>query len=183
MADKTLWYLSRGTGLTSLTLLTLVLALGILGRSALALPGLPRFVVAGVHRNASLLAVTFLGLHVLTAVADPYAMTRLVDVVVPFRGGYRPFWVGLGTVTLDLVIAVVATSLVRHRLSDRVWRVVHWAAYGLWPLALAHGLGSGTDAGTSWSLILDALCVGTVLAAVVWRTTSPVFRSPKEVSR
>lgn len=158
-------------------LLTLVLALGVLTRNSRPLPGLPRFVTAGLHRNTSLLAVTLLGVHIGTAVLDPYALTGLVGVLVPFTGGYRPLWVGLGTLAFDLLLALTATSLLRHRLPDRIWRTVHWAAYACWPLAVAHGIGSGTDAGRSWSIALTAACVLTAAASVLWRLTGASFRT------
>jgi sulfoxide reductase heme-binding subunit YedZ len=183
MTDSTLWYLSRGTGFTSMVLLTLVMALGVLSRSAKPLPGLPRFVTAGLHRNASLLAVGFVAVHVGAAVADPYALTGVLDIVVPFLGGYRPLWIGLGTVALDLLIAVAATSLLRHRLPDHAWRAVHWTAYACWPVALLHGVASGPDAATDWSLALTVVCVALVGATVAWRTSSPVFRSAQVAHR
>lgn len=175
-ATKELWYLNRGSGVVSLVLLTLVLVLGVLTRSGRPTP-LPRFVAASLHRNVSLLAVALLSLHISTAVLDPYAMTHLVDVVIPFRAGYRPLWVGLGALALDLVLALVVTSLLRHRLSDRVWRAVHGAAYACWPLAVVHGLGSGTDALRTWSLAVTAGCVLAGGGAVLWRNSSPAFRS------
>ncbi len=181
--NSALWYLSRATGITSLALLTLVLVLGVLTRGSLPLARLPRFVTLGLHRNTSLLAVLFLAVHVTTAVADPYAMTRLVDVVIPFRGGYRPLWVGLGTLSLDLLVAIVITSLVRHRLPEVVWRTLHWAAYALWPMAALHGVFAGTDAGATWNVAVDLTCTGAVAAALIWRRTGDAFRSPKSLQR
>jgi len=169
-----LWYLGRGSGVVSLVLLTIVVALGIATRSGRPMPGLPRFAVAAVHRNASLLAVTFLGIHVVTLLADPFAQLKLVDLVLPFVGAYRPFWLGLGTVGLDLIAALVITSLARARLGLRAWRVVHWLAYAAWPVALLHSLGTGTDAGRPWMLALAAGSAAVVLAAIAWRC-SPSF--------
>ena len=163
------WYLARGTGVVSLVLLTLVVTLGIAGRSGRPAFGLPRFAVTAVHRNASLLAVVLLTLHVLTLLADPYAHLRLVDTVVPFTATYRPLWTGLGTLGLDLVVALVATSLLRHRLGVRAWRAVHWLAYAAWPVALLHGLGSGSDAGQGWLRAVAVACTAAVLAAIGWR--------------
>jgi sulfoxide reductase heme-binding subunit YedZ len=180
---KELWYLSRGTGIVSLALLSLVLVLGVLTRSARPLPGLPRFVTAGLHRNASLLAVAFLGVHIGTAVVDPYALTGVLDVVVPFHGGYRPLWVGLGTLAFDVLLALTATSLLRRHLNVRVWRTVHWAAYACWPLAVLHGLGAGTDAWASWSRAITVSCVLAVAAAVGWRSSSPAFVTPQGATR
>jgi sulfoxide reductase heme-binding subunit YedZ len=163
------WYAARGAGVVCLLLLTVVVGLGIATRSGRPLPGLPRFAVAAVHRNAALLAVTLLGLHVGLLVLDPYAQLRLVDVVLPFTAAYRPLWVGLGTLALDLLVAVVVTSLLRHRLGAVAWRLVHWSAYAVWPLALLHGLRSGTDGGQGWFLALSLLCAAVVAALLFWR--------------
>src|SRR6476659_1375527 len=110
-----LWVLSRATGLVSLVLLTLVMVIGILVQRQRRVGTLPRFVVVGLHRNASLLGVAFVAVHVASVVYDPYVSIRWVDALVPFAGSYRPFWLGLGAVTLDLMLALVLTSLLRHR--------------------------------------------------------------------
>jgi methionine sulfoxide reductase heme-binding subunit len=166
---STLWYLTRGTGTVALLLLTAVLVLGVLARGGRSLPACPRFVTPALHRNLSLLAVAVLAIHIVTAVADPYAPIRLVDSVVPFVSAYRPIWLGLGALAFDILIALVVTSLLRARLGHRVWRAVHWAAYASWPVAVAHGLGSGTDVTSRWLVILTIGSAGAVLAAVLWR--------------
>jgi sulfoxide reductase heme-binding subunit YedZ len=169
--SNALWYVGRGTGVVSLLLLTIVVALGIATRSGRSILGLPRFAVAAVHRTASLTAVVFLLVHVGTLYFDPYAQLHLVDFLVPFTGAYRPFWLGLGTVGLDLIAALVVTSLLRHRISRRSWRAVHWLAYLSWPVALAHALGNGTDSSTWWLRGIAWGCTMTVLAAVGWRVS------------
>ena len=104
ITDSTaLWYASRATGVVSLLLLTAVVLLGVLVNRQGRLPGLPRFVVTGLHRNLSLLAVVFVAVHVLTAVVDPYVTIRLVAIVIPFISAYKPLWLGLGAISLDLV--------------------------------------------------------------------------------
>jgi sulfoxide reductase heme-binding subunit YedZ len=163
------WYLSRGTGMVTLLLLTLVVALGIATRSGRPLPGLPRFAVAAVHRSASLLTLVFLGIHIGTLMFDKYAQLKLLDLVVPFGGTYRPLWLGLGTLASDLLLALVVTSLLRHRMGPKSWRAIHWTAYAAWPIALLHGLGTGTDSGQLWLRAAAALSTITVAAAIVWR--------------
>jgi methionine sulfoxide reductase heme-binding subunit len=167
-----LWYLGRGTGVVSMVLLSIVVALGIATRSGRPLPGLPRFAVAAIHRSASLLAVVLLGVHVGALLIDPFAQLRLVDLVLPFVGTYRPLWLGLGTLGFDLVLALVGTSLLRHRIGLKGWRIVHWLAYAAWPVAILHGLGTGTDAATPWLRATTAGCFALVAAAVAWRTSS-----------
>jgi methionine sulfoxide reductase heme-binding subunit len=166
---SSLWYLTRGTGTVALVLLTAVLVLGILARKGGALPACPRFVTPAVHRNLSLLAVLVIVIHVVLASTDPYAPIRLLDGVLPFASAYRPIWLGLGALTFDLLLAVIITSLLRARLGHRLWRAVHWAAYATWPIAVAHGLGSGTDARTRWLLATTVVAGLAVMAAILWR--------------
>jgi sulfoxide reductase heme-binding subunit YedZ len=164
-----LWYTTRATGEVVLALLTATVVLGVAGVTRFATPRWPRLVTSGLHRNLSLMAVAFLAAHILTAVLDTFAPVGWSAVVLPFSSAYRPFWLGLGTLAFDLFLAVLATSLLRARLRYRSWRAVHWAAYAAWPLALWHGLGTGTDGRLPWLLAIDAVCVVSVLAAVLWR--------------
>jgi sulfoxide reductase heme-binding subunit YedZ len=178
-----LWYFGRGTGVTVLVLFSLVVVLGIVTRSGQPLPGLPRFAVAALHRTVSLAALAFLTLHVLTLLLDPYAQLRLEDVVLPFRAAYRPAWQGLGTVALDLVVLLVASSLLRQRIGVRAWRWLHWAAYLCWPAALAHAIGTGTDRHSGWLLTVVVACAGAVGAAGIWRLVGRSFEPDIPVAR
>jgi sulfoxide reductase heme-binding subunit YedZ len=165
----TLWYATRGTGVVALLLLTATVVLGIAGTARFSSARWPRVLTAGLHRNLSLLVVAFVAVHVLTTVLDPFAPIGWTAAVVPFSASYRPLWLGLGAVAFDLLLAVLMTSLLRARLGYRAWRSVHWLAYGSWPVALWHGLGSGTDTKLTWLVALDAGCVAAVAAALRWR--------------
>jgi Ferric reductase like transmembrane component len=167
--SQALWYLTRGTGVISLMLLTVSVALGVSEVVRFASPGWPRFVLAALHRNIALLATAFVAVHVLTAILDSFAPIRIVDVLVPFLGKYRPMWLGLGAVAFDLLVAVIVTSLMRERIGHRAWRVVHWAAYACWPVALVHGLGTGSDTRFRWAVAVNVGCLLMVLAAVLFR--------------
>jgi len=174
------WYLTRSTGAVALVLLTLVLVLGVFDVSRVATRRWPRFVIDGLHRNVSLLAVTFVAVHILTSVLDSFAPISLLDSVIPFHSAYRPLWLGLGALAFDLMIAVLITSLVRARLGFGAWRAVHWLAYASWPFAVLHGLGTGSDVKQVWLLLLTWLCIGAVAAAVAarmaWTPNLPVGR-------
>jgi len=167
--SQALWYLTRGFGLVALVLLSLTMVMGLLQVVRFAQPGLPRFVIAGLHRNVSLLAMALLAVHILTAVVDSYVPIRLADVFVPFVSRYRPLWLGLGALSVDLLVAVAVTSLVRERLGHRAWRIIHWSAYACWPLAVAHGLGIGTDTGLGWVVFINIGCIAAVVGALSWR--------------
>jgi predicted ferric reductase len=169
--DSALWAFGRGAGVTALALFTLSIVLGIVARSGRRVPWLGRFGTSDLHRTAALTGTGLVAAHVGGLLFDPYAQLRLVDVVLPFLAGYRPAWLGLGTLALDLIGVITVVSLLRHRVGPRVFRTVHWATYVLWPTALLHALGSGTDAGTLWFRTFAAICVGCVVTAVGWRLT------------
>jgi hypothetical protein len=170
--DRWMWYVARGSGIVSLVLLTGSVLLGIVTSMRWMSDRWPRFATTMLHRNLSLLAVVFLAVHVVTIVVDGFAPIRWLDVVVPFASPYRTIWLGLGTIAFDLVLALVVTSLLRNRIGPRLWRGVHWLAYACWPVAVVHGLGTGTDASTTVVLAIDAACVAAVVVAAWWRLTA-----------
>ena len=120
-------------------------------------------------RRLGLLALLVIAIHVVVLVLDGYVNIPLSAGVVPFVSGYAPFWTGLGALALDLLLAIVVTSLLRRRLGYGTWRFVHWFAYVSWPIAVAHGLGTGSDSGSAWALTLTFGCIAIVAAAVVLR--------------
>jgi predicted ferric reductase len=141
-----------------------------------------------VHRTAALTGVGLVAVHLGTLLFDPYAQLRLVDLVFPFLGSYRPLWLGLGTLAVDLLAVITVVSLLREKVGPRVFKAVHWATYALWPVALAHALGTGTDAATVWLDSVALACVAAVAGALTWRL-SPSFatrgwtRRPRQVAR
>ena len=180
MNSTVLWYLSQGTGIVSLVLYTAVMLLGIAVVGQGRLPGLPRFSVVALHRSISLLAIVFLALHIGTAILDSYVNISAISAIIPFTSSYEPLWIGLGAVAVDMMIALVVTSLLRDRINPRVWRAVHWLAYAFWPLVIAHTIGLGSGRGnliSGWQLWLTILCVLAVAAAVVWRVVYELQRS------
>jgi methionine sulfoxide reductase heme-binding subunit len=173
------WYASRATGIVTLLLLTAVLVLGLVVNRRGRLPGLPGFAVTSLHRNLSLLSVSFIAVHVLTAVADSYVSIPLASALVPFTSGYERFWLGLGAVSLDLTLAVIVTSLARGHLSRRLWRGVHLLAYVSWPAALAHGIGASRDLQHGRLSLVAAGCALLALAAVAWRIAAAAREVPR----
>jgi sulfoxide reductase heme-binding subunit YedZ len=163
------WFITRGSAIVALILLTLTVALGVASVKRIERAGVPRFVINAVHRNASLFAVVFLAIHVVTAVLDTYVSTRIVDAFIPFGAAYRPFWMGLGAISLDLFLAVLVTSLLRRHIGYRAWRATHWLAYASWPVALLHTLGTGSDVGTTWMRAVTGVCVAIVAASLLTR--------------
>jgi hypothetical protein len=164
-----LWYLSRGSGAVSLILLSTAVVLGIVDQRRWRSERWPRFTLHGLHRWVSLFAVSFLSIHIGSAVLDSFAPIRLLDAVVPFRGIYRPLWLGFGALAFDMLLAVTITSLLKKRIAPRTWRTVHWLSYAAWPVAVVHGLGTGSDVRAGWLLAITAACAAAVWIAVFVR--------------
>jgi predicted ferric reductase len=167
---STYWYLTRSTGAVALVLLTVTIVLGVIDVRRFSTTGWPRFVLDSLHRNLALLTIVFLTLHILTSVLDSFAPISLSASVVPFISPYRPFWLGLGAISFDLLVAITITSLLRRRIGHAAWRATHWLSYASWPIALLHGFGTGSDVKTTWLLMLNIACLIAVLAAVLVRS-------------
>jgi sulfoxide reductase heme-binding subunit YedZ len=167
-AQAPLWYLSRSTGMVAFVLLTLTLCLGIAStQRTLASRHWPRFATQGLHRNASLLALAFLGVHVVVTVADGSVDISWWALVVPGVSHYRRTWVALGTCAFDVLVAVVVSSLYRLRMNATAWRWLHYSGYAAWPLAWLHFLTTGTDAAHGHVGLWVAIAAAAVVAMSV----------------
>lgn len=163
ISESTYWYVSRASGFVSLVLFTVSVMLGLLTAGRVASAGWPRFVTEGLHRNVSLVTISFVVVHALTITLDKYVGISVLAAVVPFVSEYLPLWVGFGAIAFDVLLTLVITGLLRTRMSHRSWRLLHWLSYLGWPLALAHTIGIGTD--RLWVLAVVAVCLLAVLAS------------------
>jgi methionine sulfoxide reductase heme-binding subunit len=163
------WYFGRATGLIALVLLTATIVLGILGPLRISSHIWPRFAIRALHRDLALLSLLIIAIHVVTVVLDGYVDLSLSLAVLPFGSPYRPVWMALGAVSFDLLLAIVLTSLLRRQFGDRIWRLMHWLTYASWPLAVAHGLGTGSDSTRVWALAITVGCCAVVALATLVR--------------
>ncbi|HYO85740.1 MAG TPA: ferric reductase-like transmembrane domain-containing protein [Dermatophilaceae bacterium] len=166
--NEILWFLSRATGAVSVATLTVVVVLGLVTASRRRPRGIRSAVVMGLHRSLSLGASVFLVVHVATAILETYVSIGWISAIVPFTASYQRAWVGLGTIAVDLAAAIIITSLLRHRLPERVWKGVHLTAFAFWPIAVVHGIAMGT----SDEPILRGITIGCAAAgatALGWR--------------
>lgn len=177
--SQLVWFTTRGAGALSLCLLSLAVALGLLGAVGAKNPRWPRFLITTLHRNLALLSLAFLAIHVVTAALDPYTALGWGAALVPWRSSYRPLWVAIGVISLYLGAAVMVTSLLRRWLSYRAWRFVHWSAYALWPLAVIHSLGAGSDTRFVWMDTVYTACGAVVAVFFVVRLARRRANAPE----
>ena len=159
------WYLTRSTGAVALLLLTLAVVLGVVDVRRLSTPRWPRFVVDSLHRNVSLLAMGFLGAahpHVGARQLRPDLAARRVH---PVRRLLPPVLAGPRRGRRSTCCSPSRSrACCASGSATASWRAVHWLTYASWPIALLHGLGTGSDVKATWLLGLSVACLLAVLA-------------------
>lgn len=165
-----LWLVSRASGLVLLMLFSAVMVLGVATRTGATSLRWPRFAVAELHRTLSLFAVALLGLHVSTALLDPYVKIGWVSALVPFTSHYETLAIAAGTLAVDIGGAVLITSLLRRRIGQRTWRIIHYLAYVAWPVAFVHAIRAASyDQHLWWVALAEWGSLAAVTTAVLVR--------------
>lgn len=146
------WYVARAGGLVAWALLAASTLWGLaLTTRAFAGRAAPRWLL-DLHRFLGGLSVVFVGVHLTGVVADTFVHFGLADLFVPLAASWHPLWVAWGIVAFYLLIAVEVTSLLRSRLSHRLWKAVHGLSFLLFGVATIHVLVAGTDTDDAWAL-------------------------------
>lgn len=167
-AQLFLWLLARATGLASYIALCLSILTGVALRTSVLDFLAKNRALRATHDFMTWLWIPVGATHVATLVLDRTAQVTLRDVVLPFGVAYAPLEIGLGTISLDLLVLVTLTSWLRRRMDDRLWRWIHRTSYIAFVALFLHAFRSGTDfdapliSAVSWSA---ALGVGLLAAA------------------
>jgi sulfoxide reductase heme-binding subunit YedZ len=152
-AQHAWWLASRASGIVALALVTISVGLGLTmaGRWARK-PGLPR-VLTAIHEQTAVSALGAIAVHGVTLLGDPWLNPGPTGISVPFAISYRPLWTGMGIIAGYLGALLGLTFYIRRRIGPRLWRQAHRLTIIVYALAVAHTLGAGTDASTSWMRI------------------------------
>jgi len=177
--DQTVWILARSTGVASLVALSLSLLTGMALRpKSLGWLSTNR-AVSELHSYATVLWLPLGLAHVIAILLDPYAKVGLGDLLVPFRVSYGAFAIGLGTISVQLLVVVLIAAWSRTRLSRGQWLAFHRLSYLAFAAAFLHGVLSGTDLAYPW-LAGIAWLVAAILAMFGLRRITHAIR-PEEV--
>jgi predicted ferric reductase len=172
---KAYWYLSRGMAFVALGLLWVSMILGLLitDKIARSWPGAPA--AFAIHEYVSLLGLAFAIFHALILMGDRYIKYQLVQILLPFASvNYHPIWVGVGQIGLYVWAIVCASFYVRHRIGPKTWKLIHYASFFNFVVALMHGLAAGTDSKFGWAQAVYWILGGSVLFLTVYRMLSSV---------
>ncbi len=164
-----LWYVTRGTGIVALLLLTLVVTLGSLVANRIGGTFVGRFELNELHRSISIVAMLFLIIHILTTVIDSYVPTGIVSAFVPMTSVYKTIPIAIGAVGFDLLLCVWISSLLKVRIKNESWRFIHWFSWLAYTSAIVHAYMSGSDTHDGPGMVLVAGCAAIVLNVALWR--------------
>ncbi len=173
------WDTARAGGFAAYILLTLAVTAGLILRNRWQSDRWPRLVTNELHGYLSLLALVFIVVHVAAVTIDPFTHFGLKDILLPFVSRYRPLWMGLGIVSLYLLLAVWLSTRLRKRIGHRLWRQIHLLAFLVYAGTTVHGLGSGSDTRTTWAMAVYGGSVAVVCGLTARRLLVPVARDDR----
>ena len=167
---KVFWYISRMSGLMAyfLVWLSVMLGLSVTNKLGRLWPGGPA--VVDLHQFTSLLALSFVAVHIVVLLGDQYIGYSLSQLLIPFASAeYRPFWVGLGQLAAYIAIPVSASFYLRKHIGYAMWRTIHYGTFLLYALVTVHSLMSGTDTQNPLMLGMYAVTGVSVLVMLFYR--------------
>ncbi len=167
---KAYWYLARVSAFVAFALLWLSMALGLSMTNKLARVWPGGAAAFDLHQHASLLGLAAALFHALILLGDTYSNYTLGQLLVPFgSANYKPIWVGLGQIGFYVMAIVGFSFYVRAQIGCRAWRLIHFMSFGMYALALLHGLQSGTDNSVAWARGLYWVSAASVLFLMIYR--------------
>ncbi len=179
-AEFSWWLASRAAGVVALLCITASVAIGLAmaGRVSQR-PGLARTLLS-LHQQTALVGLVAIAVHGITLLGDRFLSPSIGDITLPFTSTYEPLWTGLG-VTGGWLGALLGFSYwIRQWIGPALWRKLHRATVLVYVLAVAHTLGAGTDASTTWMRLLLVVTGAPIVFLFVMRVltppTGPVFR-------
>jgi sulfoxide reductase heme-binding subunit YedZ len=170
--DQFLWVLSRVAGLSSYAALAVAMVTGIALRTAvLDWLGSNR-ALRSLHEYTTVLWIPLAGLHLVSLLLDSTARVGVLDLFIPFHSTYGTLAIGLGALSLDVLVVVTVTAFLKRRMNKTVWQWLHRLAYLAFALIFFHAVLSGTDfsdpavSAITWAAAASLLALG--LARVLW---------------
>ena len=170
-------------GVFALIGLTASVGVGLLATDRIVMTPGHRVMAQAVHRAVSFGALAFLVIHIVTEILAQ--RVHVIDAVIPFLSPYRTFYIGLGTIASDLLLAIVITSIFRKRFTAHGqawrWRALHYSSYVAFVFGVLHGLLGGRAAKpyVDWSY---GFAIAATALALVVRFLAISLRSKESVS-
>lgn len=172
------WIASRASAIVALLLIALSVILGLMmATKVLNRPRLNQLLM-GLHQHIALAGMIAIAVHGLTLLGDAWLHPSLTNLVLPFSMDYQPFWTGLGVLGGELAVILGLSFYIRGSIGQKLWRKMHRFIIAVYVLGVAHALGSGTDASTTWFRVVLLASVAPVLFLALLRVLQSRRFSP-----
>ncbi len=172
MTDLEFWLIARVTGLTAFAVLSLSVLSGEALRTSVFDFLANNRALRKLHDFTTPLWLPLALAHVVALLLDRTARITPLDVVLPFRTGYGQLAIGLGTISLDIILIVTVTSWLRSHMNNTAWTWIHRTAYVGFVAVFFHAALSGTDfdaplvSALAWSTAAALAILG--ISRIVW---------------
>jgi sulfoxide reductase heme-binding subunit YedZ len=167
------WIASRAAGTVALLTASGSVCLGLAMGGRLVRRSGPDLRAA--HEALSLATMAAIVVHAAALLGDSFVKLGVVDVTVPFASGYAEPWTAIGIVAGWATIGLGLSYYARARIGVARWRALHRFTALAWLAGLAHALGEGTDAGTTWFFVVAAAVVLPALGLLGLRHGKPLL--------
>lgn len=175
--DMLPWILARATGMTAIVLIGGAMVAGLMVRTRTTVGGLKGSGMVDLHRHLSLLGLLAIASHGVFLVLDTSVDIRPLALVVPGLVPYRPLWTGIGVLAAQSAVLVHLSFRFRRRIGVPMWRRLHLLTYAVFAGGVVHGIGSGTDTGSTWAMAVYGGLTGAVCGLTAWRVMTARRRS------
>ena len=143
--DLFFWQLARASGLAAYVALCIAVLTGLAPRTAALGFLATNRAVRALHDWTPWIVIPAAVTHVVALLLDATARISVVDLIIPFRTSYGQLAIGLGTISLDVVVIVLVTTWLRRRMSNGAWQSFHRLSYVGFVTMFLHAILSGTD--------------------------------------
>lgn len=171
-AAQSVHLVAATVGFLSFFLLWLAIIWGMILRNGWAFTRIRHATIYGIHQTVALLGLTLGAVHAFTQLANPNGTVYLIHEFIPFINRYDPIGIGVGVVSLELMVACALSILIQKKLGYTRWRALHALTYVAFMLLVAHVLISGSDVGPPyvWGSVLVAwlITVGLWISSTTW---------------
>ena len=139
------WVVARAAGLTSYGALCIAILSGIALRTSILDFLATNRALRSLHEFMTWIWIPLGAAHAIALVIDRTARIEPLHLFVPFTTDYGRLAIGLGAISLDLVVLVVVSGWLRERMDLRQWRLLHRLSYPAFVVLFLHAVLSGTD--------------------------------------
>ncbi|MGO9778266.1 MAG: hypothetical protein ACLPQY_00645 [Streptosporangiaceae bacterium] len=180
-------FLLKYSGVFALLALTGSVCMGVVATNRIIMTPGHRVLAQAVHRATSFGALAFLIIHIVLEITAKHLEesttqhVHVLDAFIPFLSQYRTFYMAEGTISSDIIVLLVVTSILRRRFTSSgnawKWRAIHYSSYAALILGVLHGLLAGRKAIGSFVYWSYGIVILLVALAVLVRILATSLRN------